>query len=305
VRRRARPLVAVLAAAALALAGCGGSPPSAGQRPTAPAAPASSAPAGSAPAGSAPATPPGAPQHVLVVVFENKAFSQVDSSRQAPALSALAAQGAVYTNLHALTHPSQPNYLALFSGSTQGVTDDHCPVRLHGRPNLGRQLLDAGLTFTGYSEGMPSPGYTGCSSGRYAAKHNPWVDFDNLPAAVNQPGSALPADYARLPTVAFLVPDLCDDMHDCPVASGDAWVRRVLQPYAQWAAQHNSLLLVTFDEDDTHHGNQIFTLLSGAGVNPGRYDQPLTLLSILRSIEDWYGLPPLATAPALPGVGKP
>jgi phosphatidylinositol-3-phosphatase len=302
-KRRSGRLVAVVAAAVLALSGChrahGGDP---GHRVAAQPTPSPSATASS----SAPV--PGVPQHVLVVVFENKAFSQVNNTSRAPALNALATRGALYTNLRALTHPSQPNYLALFSGSAQGVTDDHCPVRLTGQPNLGRQLLDAGRTFTGYSEGLPSPGYTGCSSGRYAAKHNPWVDFDNLPASVNQPASALPADYARLPTVAFLIPDLCDDMHDCPVASGDTWVRRVLDPYAQWAAQHDSVLAVTFDEDDGHHGNQIFTLLLGAGVVAGRYSQPLTQFSILRTIEAWYGLAPLgaaATAATLPGIRMP
>jgi acid phosphatase len=244
----------------------------------------------------------GPPDHVLIVVFENKAFTQIDSSAQAPYLSGLAKRSAVYTNLKALTHPSQPNYIGLFSGSTHGVRDDHCPVRLHGKPNLGRQLLDAGRTFVGYSEAMPAPGYTGCSSGRYAAKHNPWVDFDNLPAAVNQPATAMPTDYARLPTVAFLVPDLCNDMHDCSVRHGDAWAKRVLDPYVRWAQQHNSLLVVTFDEDNNSAGNRIFTLLSGARTPAGRYDQPLTLYSLLGAVERWYGLPLLggaATAPVM------
>src|SRR5262249_11245821 len=82
---------------------------------------------------------------------------------------------AVFTRAFAETHPSQPNYLALFSGSTQGVTDDSCP-HTFAADNLARALLDAGRTFTGYSEGLPSPGYSGCSSGSYARKHNPWAD---------------------------------------------------------------------------------------------------------------------------------
>ncbi|HWB36264.1 MAG TPA: alkaline phosphatase family protein, partial [Rugosimonospora sp.] len=255
-----RAWFAVLVTAWLVLAGCGapaGHPP----------APSGTSTASAPPALRPSAEPPGGPPaHVLVVIFENKAFEQVDGAERAPYLDELASRSAVYTDLHAITHPSQPNYLALFSGSTQGVTDDHCPVRLHGRPNLARQLIDAGRTFAGYSEGLPRAGYTGCSSGAgYAAKHNPWVDFDNVPATANQPASAMPVDYALLPTVAFLVPSLCDDMHDCPVGIGDAWAKRYLDPYATWAAAHDSLLVVTFDEDDGHHGNRIFTLLSGAG----------------------------------------
>jgi acid phosphatase len=233
---------------------------------------------------------------VLIVVFENKSFGQIDHSARAPYLNALGTHSTVYTNFRALTHPSEPNYLALFSGSAQGVTSDRCPVRLTGRPNLGRQLLDAGYTFAGYSEALPATGYTGCSAGRYARKHNPWVDFDNLPASTNQPTSSVPADYANLPTVSFLIPDLCDDMHDCPVANGDAWAQRVLDPYARWAVQHNSLLIVTFDENNGAPGNQIFTLLCGARVPAGRDDRPRTLYSLLATLEYWYGLAPLGAA---------
>jgi hypothetical protein len=239
------------------------------------------------------------------VVFENKALGQVDGSTRAPYLNLLERHSAVYTDLHAETHPSQPNYIALFSGDTQGVTSDACPERFHNRPNLGRQLIDAGFTFTGYSEGMPRAGFTGCTSGRYAAKHNPWVDFDNVPAAANQPAGALPSDYAKLPTVSFWVPDLCDDMHDCPVGSGDQWAQSHLDPYATWAQQHNSALIVTFDEDDKTDDNRIFTLVFGAGVTAGRFAQPVTHYDILATVEDWYGLPRLGHAQGAAGLNQP
>jgi phosphatidylinositol-3-phosphatase len=248
------------------------------------------------------AAPAGArPDHVVVVVFENKAFGQVDGSARAPYLNLLGRHSAVYTDLHAETHPSQPNYIALFSGDPHGVTSDACPVRLNGQPNLGRQLIDAGYTFTGFSEALPRPGFTGCTAGKYAAKHNPWVDFDNVPAAANQPASALPADYAALPTVSFWIPDLCDDMHDCSVSAGDQWSQRHLDPYAHWAQHHNSALIVTFDEDNHSDGNRIFTLVAGAGVTAGRYPKPATHYDILATIEQWYGLPRLGHAkPAAP-----
>ncbi len=208
------------------------------------------------------------------------------------------AESAVLTQYHAITHPSQPNYLALFSGSTQNITDNTCPLNLGDRPNLGRQLIDAGLSFTGYSEGLPAAGYTGCSAGRYAAKHNPWVHFGNLPPTVNQPASAFPTDFSTLPTVAFLVPDLCGDMHDCSVRIGDSWLRDHVDAYVHWAREHNSLLVVTFDEDDTASGNRVLTFVTGAGVQPGRYGQPVDHYGLLSTLEDLYGLGRLGMAAA-------
>ncbi|WP_433202316.1 alkaline phosphatase family protein [Dactylosporangium sp. CS-047395] len=236
------------------------------------------------------------PGHVVVAVFENKSYVQLAGNPDAPYFNELMARAAVFTDAHGVAHPSQPNYLALFSGSTQGVTDDQCPVRAGAAANLAQQLQAAGLTFGGYSEGLPSPGYRGCSSGRYAAKHNPWADFDTVPGAANQPYSAWPADPARLPTVAFVIPDLCNDMHDCGVATGDAWARAHLDPYARWAAGHDSWLIVTFDEDDGSAGNRILTLVTGAGITPGPRSGRVDHYAVLRTIGDRYGLPPLGRA---------
>jgi phosphatidylinositol-3-phosphatase len=293
-----------LAAAVLAVLTACGSPTPVPTTSATAATPATSAPS-SAPAPAITSTSPTGssttlagpvrPDHVLIVVFENKAATQITAAH-APYLTQLMATSAMFPNSRAVAHPSQPNYLALFSGSTQGVTDDHCPLTLHAKPNLARQLIDAGHSFTGYSEAMPSPGFTGCTWAGYAAKHNPWVHFDNVPASVNQPGSAFPTDFTRLPSVAFLVPDLCNDMHDCSVSTGDGWARSHLDGYLRWATQHNSLLVVTFDEDDNKSDNQIFTLVAGAGVKPGRYSQAITHYTVLATIEDLYGLPRLGHA---------
>src|SRR6476469_5733778 len=112
---------------------------------------------GSTPLHLAAATVP-RPDHVVLVMFENKKYSQINGSSSAPYLNSLAGQGAKFSQSFAITHPSQPNYIALFSGSTQGVTDDSCPTRQFTAPNLGSQLLGAGLTFTGYSEDLPAVG---------------------------------------------------------------------------------------------------------------------------------------------------
>jgi acid phosphatase len=224
------------------------------------------------------------------VVFENKDAESVVGSSDAPYLNGLAAQGAAFTDAHGVTHPSQPNYLALFSGSTQGVTDDSCP-QTFSTPNLAGQLRAAGRSFTGYSEGLPAAGYTGCRTGGYARKHNPWVNFTKVPAASNLPFTRFPTDYATLPTVSFVIPNLDHDAHDGTVAQADTWLRANLDGYVQWAKTHNSLIIVTFDEDDSGNGNHIPTVFAGPMVKPGAYAERITHYSVLRTIEEMYGLP--------------
>jgi phosphatidylinositol-3-phosphatase len=231
------------------------------------------------------------PDHVVVVIEENHSFADViGDTRNAPYLNGLAAQGASFSHSFAITHPSQPNYLALFSGSTQGVISDFCPHTFRGA-NLGQELVGAGLTFTGYSESMPSDGYTGCTSGSYARKHNPWVNFTNVPASANRTFAAFPADFTTLPVLSIVVPNLRDDMHDGTVAQGDTWLRDHLDGYVQWAKTHNSLLVVTWDEDDNGAGNQVPTIFVGQQVRPGSYAEQINHYGVLRTLEDAYGLP--------------
>jgi acid phosphatase len=236
---------------------------------------------------------PGRPDHVVVVVMENHAFGDVIGNGSAPWVNHLPA--AVFTNWFAITHPSQPNYIAMFSGSTQGVTDDSCPQQF-STPNLAQQLISAGLSFTGYSEGLPKTGDGVCRTGNYARKHAPWTDFSNVPASASQPFTAFPSDFSRLPTVSFVIPDMCHDTHDCPVGTGDGWLASHLAGYVAWATAHNSLLILTYDEDDKSSANQILTLVAGAGVKPGRYGARGDHYTLLRTIEALYGLPPIGAA---------
>lgn len=234
-----------------------------------------------------PATPP---SHVVVVVEENHGYSDIIGSSAAPYLNALARSGALMTRSYATTHPSEPNYLELFSGSAQGVADDSCPNTFTA-PNLGGQMLAAGRTFTGYSEDLPSVGYTGCTSGKYARKHNPWVMFTDVPAAANQPFSTFPQGHFQdLPTIAFVIPNLDNDMHDGSIQAADSWLKTSLDAYVQWAKANNSLLVVTFDEDDSGGDNQIATLFCGPMVKPGQYGETINHDNVLRTLEDLYGL---------------
>jgi acid phosphatase len=239
---------------------------------------------------------PARPDHVVVVVMENKRYDAVVGHPRTPYISSLAKRGANFTNAFGETHPSQPNYLALFSGSTQGVTDNRCGHEFAAAPNLARELLDAGLTFAGYSEGLPSAGWRGCADGMYVRRHNPWVNFGDVPVAANRPLSAFPADLRRLPTVSFVIPGLCHDMHDCPKADADDWLRHTIDAYITWAEHNNSLLVLTFDEDNRTDGNHIPTIVLGAHVKPGDHTERIDHYSLLRTVEDMYGLPALGEA---------
>lgn len=234
-------------------------------------------------------------QHVVVVVEENHGFGQIIGSHDAPYFNHLAQIGANFTAFYAETHPSQPNYIALFSGATRGITDDSCPHTLSS-DNFAHQLLASGRSFTGYSEGLPKTGSQACTSGSYARKHAPWVNFSDLPPSVNRPLTAMPQNFAKLPTVSFVMPDLDHDMHDGTVAQADSWLHTHLGAYARWAAAHRSLLVVTWDEDDDTARNRIPTIAVGAGVARGSSSQRVDHYSLLRTLEDAYGLSHLGHA---------
>ncbi|MFF1396381.1 alkaline phosphatase family protein [Streptomyces sp. NPDC058287] len=233
------------------------------------------------------------PDHTVVVVFENHAYNQVIGSSSAPYINSLKTNGAGLSASYALTHPSQPNYFALFSGATQGITDDSCYTPgFSSQPNLASELIAAGKTWGSYNEGLPSQGSTTCSSGDYARKHNPWFGFSNVPTSTAKTFAQFPSDYSTLPQVSFVVPDLCSDMHDCSVSTGDTWLKNNLSAYATWAKTHNSLLVVTFDEDNRLAGNKIPTVLYGQQVTPGTTSATTyNHYDVLRTIEDMHGLP--------------
>jgi hypothetical protein len=238
------------------------------------------------------------PDHVVIVIEENHSFLSIIGSPLAPYINSLAQRGALFTQSFAVTHPSQPNYIALFSGSTHGITNDSCPHTFAGG-NLGRQLITAGLNFAGYSESLPSIGSKVCTSGAYARKHNPWVDFSNVPSGDNLRFADFPsADLDTLPTLSFVVPNLNNDMHDGTITRGDNWLRDHIDPYVQFAATHNSLLIVTWDEDDHLQSNRIPTIFVGPMVKPGRYSERINHYNVLRTLEDLYGLPHLGNAAA-------
>jgi phosphatidylinositol-3-phosphatase len=232
------------------------------------------------------------PDHVVVVIFENTTAGTIYGNSQAPYFNQLASTGAKFTGSTAIEHPSEPNYLDLFSGSNQGVTDDSCP-HTFSTANEGAQLIAAGLTFTGYSEDLPSAGSTVCTSGNYARKHNPWVNFTNVPSAANQPFSAFPTDFTQLPTVSWVVPNLCDDMHDCSVATGDQWLAANLPGLLSSSAYAGggTAVFVTWDEDDGSASNHVATLVISPYTPVGaRSSAAFDHYSLLATTQSMLGL---------------
>lgn len=228
-------------------------------------------------------------EHIVVVVMENHSFEQIAQPGAAPYLQKLARNGALFENSHGVAHPSQPNYLALFSGSTHGIRDDG--FHEIAAPNLADRLHAVGKAFSGFAEaGSPR-------------KHNPWESFNDAKLA-GKSLNKFPSDYARLPAVSFVIPSLANDMHDGTVVRADAWLKAHLRTYANWSRKHNSLLIVTFDEDDYGLENRIFTVFYGAGVKPGRYAEMIDHYTLLRTIEDIEGTKPLGTTIVRKAIGS-
>jgi acid phosphatase len=236
-------------------------------------------------------TLPKRPRAVVVVVEENKSFAEiVDEPGHTPYIASLIERGALFTNSSGVAHPSQPNYFALFAGMANR-NGDSCPATGVSTvaPNLAAELLSAGRAFRAYVEDLPRTGFRGCTSGQYARKHAPWTHFDDIPANVGVPFAAL-RSYEDLPDVAFIIPNLLDDMHSASRERGDAWLRAHLDPLIAWGQTHNVLVIVTWDESSSPLSNHIATIFVGPMVKPGRYEEPVNHYRLLRSIEDLAGL---------------
>lgn len=283
--------------------------------------------------------------HIVIVIEENKDYEEIiynpDLPEQpwpepwpAPYINKLKAEGANFTQCYGEEHFSQGNYYWLFSGDNQnvGFKDDVPSAETNPNypfttPNLASQLIDKGLTFTGFVDSLPEDPmkpYTG----NYARKHVPWLSFKNVPESVTVNFNAFPKDAAgfeKLPLVSLVIPDLEHDMHNKPfpqqIKVGDTWVEENIGPYYEWAKNNNSLLILTFDENDDKRGyygltnplvdpktcntpgrdpeycvdlqNRIVTIFAGAHIKPGDYTEGsgITHVNILRTIEAMYGLP--------------
>ena len=226
------------------------------------------------------AAPVPAHDRVVILIMENKGY---DVAAAQPYTQSLMAQGATFFRSFAVVHPSQPNYFALFAGSTLGVNSDACPAP--GSPfsaeNMGHAMATAGKTWRAYSENLPTPGGTACSydgsvsSGLYTRKHDPWTYFTNVDHQNERPYSDLAVDIAAnpLPNLVYVVPTNCHNSHNsstpgCSVADADVWLSQNV-PQILAALGPNGLFVLTWDEDDNATGNRILTVFVGPHVQQG------------------------------------
>jgi hypothetical protein len=238
--------------------------------------------------------------HIFVIVMENKSFNEIIGSSAAPYTNGLAASGALGTGYFGVAHPSLPNYLALAGGSTYGISSD-CTTCWVSAPNIADSIESAGKSWKAYQESMPSPCFIG-DSYPYAQKHDPFIYLNDIRNNASRcashvvPYTQLTTDLASTsttPNFAFITPNLCNDMHDCSVATGDSWLSQHVPQILSSAAftAQRSLLALTWDEDDFTTSNQVPLILLGGGVTPRfasgtRFDH----YSLLHTIESGLGL---------------
>lgn len=254
------------------------------------------------------------PVKVLVVVEEN--HTQGAALGGMPYLASLASTYGRTTDYKAITHPSLPNYLALAGGSTFGIRDDSDPNshQLAG-PSAFDRVIAGGRTAKTYADSMPSP----CaltSTGNYAVRHNPWTYFSDAASRDNCRRFDVPAgttasgalrsdiDAGKLPTVGLLVPDVCNDAHDCSLSTADNWLKSWLQ-VVQAGPDYRSgrlAIVVTFDEDDTSSDNTVLTVVVSPYTKHVVSTRALTHYSLTRYFAELTLTAPLrsaATAPSL------
>jgi phospholipase C len=249
--------------------------------------------------------------------MENLDYSSATST---PGLASLADRYASATSYYGVSHPSLPNYLAMTSGSTWGVTSD-CTVCYVSAPNLFSQLASAHVSFGAYMEGIPASCYLDPFGGSdYASKHDPFRYYDDVRTSHSlcshiEPYPRLAALLAgpakNVPSFVWVTPNLCDDGHDCPPATAAAWLARFVNSVTKSASwRDGGALFVTWDESDGDSsavvpgrvvpaggGGHVMTLVVAPGLRRGlRVPVPYNHYSLLATVEDAFGLPLLGQA---------
>jgi phospholipase C len=231
---------------------------------------------------------------VFLIVMENKSAAEALAGQFT---TSLAGRYGVASNYRAITHPSVPNYLALTSGSTWGITDDS----YHPLPkqDLGTQLTTAGIPWRAYMEGL---GAGGClqSPVPYDPGHNPFAFYggacpSNVVALAALAGDL--GDVRRTPRFSWITPDMCHDTHNCSVAIGDGWLQQTVAEITTSSAWNNhGVLFITWDEDDGSSSNQVLTLVVASGIPHRESLKPYDHYSLLATIEDMLGVGRLGAA---------
>lgn len=248
-------------------------------------------------------------KHVFVIMEENQPYSYVvGNNTYLPYFNSLIKQGSLASNYHAVAHPSLPNYIAMTSGSTQGITTDCNPPSagcIVNVPNISVRLQSAGLSWKEYANSMPSACYS-YNSGLYATKHNPFIYYSNVInnnsycAAHVVPYSNILTDLKSTkttPNFAFITPNLCNDMHSCQVNIGDQWLQKNVPIILNSPSfkNQNSLLIITFDEGNAST-NHVAALLLGPDIKKNYISTSyFNAYSVLSTMEEAWHLTPLTS----------
>ncbi len=239
--------------------------------------------------------------HIYMILMENKEYSSIVGSSSAPYINSLIARYGLATNYDALAHPSEPNYIALFSGSTQGITSDG--TFNFSAKNLTDQLQAHGKTWKMFAQNVPLNCYTGSSAsggedgtGSYVRRHEPAISFTDISG--NPTRCANITDFThfdpRAANYEFIKPNLCNDMHDCSISVGDSFLQGFVPTILNSAAwQHGGVLFILWDEGSTSigGGGNVAVLVMAKNVPPGfRSSTAHNHYSLLRTIEDAWGL---------------
>lgn len=238
------------------------------------------------------------PDHIIFLWLENKNFDSIIGNSQAPFINSLVKKGTLFTNAHAITHPSYPNYMDFFAGDPNGVKDDACLDSTHlSTPNLYTTLQTVHKSFAWYSEGLPQNGSKVCVANFYAAKHNPTTIFKNVPVRANKRFAEFPSNYNNLENVVCISPNLIHDMHSASIKDGDNWAKKNLGSLANWCTTHNSVFIVYFDESENNQDNRIPVVAIGKQVQANfktgiRYDHfswTKTVSAMFLAPDSWTG----------------
>ena len=249
--------------------------------------------------------------HVFLIVMENEESTGIMGNNAAAYINTLATGHGLATQYFAVSHPSLPNYLALTAGSTFGIASD-CTGCYVNATNIADQVESSGRSWKGYLESMPSSCYVG-DAYPYMQKHNPFIYYNDVrtnPARCAEhvvPFTQLSTDLVNgtVPNLAWITPNMCNDMHDCSIATGDAWLANVVPGIlASSAFQNGGVLFITWDEGESSAGccgnaagGQVATLvIAPNGVAGLRSTIAETHYSLLRTIEDAWGLSALGQA---------
>jgi phosphatidylinositol-3-phosphatase len=237
--------------------------------------------------------PPRHWRHVVWVVMENHSYNQIIGSSAAPYMNRLAGKCGLATNFHAISHPSLPNYIAMTSGRTHGIADDDPPS---AHPLRGKSIFSQlHGDWRSLEESMPSRCALS-SSGTYAVKHNPAAYYRRIRRGCYRHDVPyhLGGPLNTSARFTFVTPNICDDMHDCSVATGDAWLKRFMTKLLRKHSYRRgrAAVFITFDEgSDGSAGNRIPTIVVARSVHPGkRSAAPFTLYSLLRTTESMLHL---------------